>query len=324
MVVKYLKFVGAFVLTVLMLYVARKNSIGAPEKFEKTDGDYQFAIVTVPKGMENADTVISVTVVGPFSEGHRVMLYLTGNPAEGLRANPPGIPMHIKERGSSEYSVRMPVGKRNDKIWYTIGVVDSAGSPIAKFARPDGAPFVLRSIGHVPPPVLIGHIAFIFATFFFVGLAALSAIPLLGDSTTVRPMATWYWIAAICTFIGGYPFGFAMNWFAFGGIWEGVPFGTDATDNKTQLLFVYLMFMAIATLGSFTRGKCGRDIFSPRILGVFGLIGFLFQLSIYLIPHSIQFSPALTYGVCYGFIALMLVIYLAGLFGSRGNSPARG
>ena len=320
---KYLKFLGAFVLTVLMLYVARKNSIGAPEKFETTDGDYQFAIVTVPKGMENADTVITVNVVGPFLYGHRVLLFLTGNPANGLRKNPPGIPMHIRENGSSEFSVRMPVGKRNDKIWYTIGVIDSAGSRIANFARPDGAPFVLRSIGHVPSAVLIGHILFIFATFFFVGLAALSSIPLLGGSTAVRPMSVWYWIAAICTFIGGYPFGFAMNWFAFGGIWEGVPFGTDATDNKTQLLFVYLLFMAFATLGSFTREKCGRDIFSPRILGMFGLIGFLFQLSIYLIPHSIQFSPALTYSVCYGFTALMLVIYLAGFVASRSKATAR-
>jgi hypothetical protein len=320
--VKYLKFVGAFLLTVLMLYVARKNSVGAPERFDKMNGAYRFAIETVPKGMENGDTVITVQVTGSFDAGQRVMLYLVGNPASGGNTNPPGIPMHSVGRESSQRSVRMLVGNRNDKVWYTIGVEDSAGQKLASFARPDGSPFMLRSIGHVPAPVLIGHIAFIFATFFFVGLAAISSLPLLSGGTDVRPMSIHYWLAAICTFIGGYPLGFAMNWFAFGGIWEGVPFGTDATDNKTQLLFVYLLFMAFATIGSFTKGKCGRDIFSPRTLGILGLIGFAVQLSIYLIPHSIQFSAGLTYGVCYGFTALMVLIYLAGLMSSRRTMPA--
>jgi hypothetical protein len=317
---KYLRILGAIFLTALMLYVARKNSVGAPEHFEHSDGDYQFSMTTVPKGMENGDTVITVDVVGPFAEGHRVVLYLIGDPARGGKKTPPGIPMHIKERGSSEFSIRMPVGTRNEKIWYRIAVVDESGQPIARFARPDSSPFVLRSIGHVPVFILASHILFIFATFFCVATAALSAFPLILGSVGVRPMAVWYWAAAICAFIGGYPFGFAMNWYAFGGIWEGVPFGTDATDNKTQLLFVYLVFMALATIGSFAKGKCYRDIFAPRTLGLLGLVGFLLQLSIYLIPHSIQFSAGLTYGVCYGFTALIALVYLVGLFISRSRS----
>jgi hypothetical protein len=317
---KYLRILGAIGLTALMLYVARRNSVGAPEYFEKTDGEYQFSMTTVPKGMENGDTVITVDVVGPFAEGHRVLLYLVGDPAKAQKKSPPGIPMQIKERGASEYSIRMPVGKRNEKIWYRFAVVDESGQPIARFARPDGSPFVLRSIGHVPVLVLIFHILFIFATFFCVAMAALSALPLVAGGGDLRALSVWYWAAAICAFVGGYPFGFAMNWFAFGGLWEGVPFGTDATDNKTQLLFVYLLFMSLATIGSFSKGKCGRDIFTPRTLGLFGLAGFLLQLGIYFIPHSIQFSAGLTYAVCYGFTALIALIYLLGLFSSRGTS----
>jgi hypothetical protein len=172
----------------------------------------------------------------------------------------------------------------------------------------------------VPVFILGSHILFIFATFFCVAMAALSALPLITGGADVRTLSIWYWAAAICAFVGGYPFGFAMNWYAFGGIWEGVPFGTDATDNKTQLLFVYLLFMALATIGSLTKGKCCRDIFAPRTLGLLGMVGFLVQLSIYLIPHSIQFSAGLTYTVCYGFIGLIAVIYIAGLMASRPRS----
>ena len=44
------------------------------------------------------------------------------------------------------------------------------------------------------------------------------------------------------------------------------------------------------------------------------MISFLVMLLIYMIPHSIQFSASLTYTVCYGFIALVLILYVNGLF----------
>jgi ABC-type Fe3+-siderophore transport system permease subunit len=101
-----------------------------------------------------------------------------------------------------------------------------------------------------------------------------------------------------------------MNWYAFGGTWEGVPFGTDATDNKTQLLFVYLIFAMLATWGSF-RGS-GRDLFAPKTLGVIGLGTFAVMLFTYLIPHSIQFEATFTYAFCYTWTAIVAALYLLG------------
>ena len=321
---KYARILGAIVLTMMMLYIARRNSAGAPEHFARTVDQYQFEMETVPKGMENSDTTIWLSVVGPFESGQRVVLQLVGGSVADGRPTLHAVPMTQKEAGSSEYYIRMPAGVKNHRTLYYIAVVDDAGTVLARFARPDESPFVLRSIGHVPAPVLIGHIAFIFATFFCVAMAALSALPLLAGKSDVRPMAVWFLAAAVCAFVGGYPLGFAMNWYAFGGIWEGVPFGTDATDNKTQILFIYVLFVTLAAIGSLSRGKVGRDIFSPRTLGWLGLAGFLLQISIYLIPHSIQFSAGLTYAVCYGYTALVVLVYMLGRVGSRtkASSPA--
>jgi hypothetical protein len=321
---KYARILGAIVLTVMMLYIAQRNSVGAPERFARTIDQYQFEMETVPKGMENSDTTIWLSVVGPFESGQRVVLQLVGGSASDEPPALHAVPMTQKEAGSSEYYIRVPAGARNEKTRYYIAVVDDAGAVLARFARPDGSPFTLRSIGHVPVPVLIGHIAFIFATFFCVAMAALNAFPLIAGKGDVRAMAVWFLAAAVCTFVGGYPLGFAMNWFAFGGIWEGVPFGTDATDNKTQILFIYVLFVTLAAIGSLSRGKTGRDVFSPRVLGWLGLIGFFLQISIYLIPHSIQFSAGLTYAVCYGYTALIVLIYMLGRVGSRtkSSSPA--
>ena len=108
-----------------------------------------------------------------------------------------------------------------------------------------------------------------------------------------------------------------MNYYAFNGSWEGVPFGTDATDNKTQLLFVYLLFATLATFGSFSKGRFGRDLFAPRTLGWIGLSTTAVMLFIYLIPHSIQFSPRFTYAFCYTWIAVVVALYLLGRLKSR-------
>jgi len=43
-------------------------------------------------------------------------------------------------------------------------------------------------------------------------------------------------------FYRGYPLGWAMNYYAFGTMWEGIPFA-GFTDNKTQIVLFYLVFL---------------------------------------------------------------------------------
>ena len=160
---------------------------------------------------------------------------------------------------------------------------------------------------------------FIFATVFFVALAAVEGIGVIrgGD---VRPMSIYLFGAVFACFMGGYPLGIPMNYFAFNGGWEGVPFGTDATDNKTQLLLIYLLFAALTTLGSFSRGRFGRDLFAPITRGWIGLSTFAVMMFIYLIPHSIQFSAGFTEMFCYSWIAVVVILYVLGLTRSRAVS----
>jgi ABC-type Fe3+-siderophore transport system permease subunit len=183
----------------------------------------------------------------------------------------------------------------------------------------DGAPFFLRYIGEVPMFILLSHILFIFATVFFVAMATVHAFRVIGCGEGLAPMAKYLFWAMVCCFMGGYPFGIPMNWYAFGGTWEGVPFGTDATDNKTQLLFVYLVFASLATLGSLTGGKIGRDLFAPKTLGVIGVGSFAVMLFIYLVPHSIQFEPGFTYAFCYTWTGIVAALYVLGLLKSKGS-----
>ena len=317
---KVAKFIVALLLTFVLLYIAQTNSRGRPEFLSHSEGGYTFEMTTVPKITEYQSDSLRLTIDGPIGPGDRVVYRTTGHP--GLDT----VPFEKYTTGSAaydtaagEYFALVEAGPRGQREYYVFEVIDSTGATLARFTKDEGRPFLLRYIGEVPSYILIPHIIFMFVTVFCLAYGSVNSVYVISGRQSVHSMAIWYFWAMAATFLGGYIFGPPMNYYAFDGFWEGVPFGTDATDNKTQLLFVYLLFVVAASLGSLTRGKFGRDAFRPRVLGWFGFLGFFVMLGIYLIPHSIQFSPALTHAVCYSFIGLFLVVYLIGYFTPRNT-----
>ncbi len=309
---RVIRIIVATVLTLGLLYVARNNSKGRPEYFSHQENGYSFEYTSVPKGIEYTEVSIPVIIKGYFDDNVRPVFRrsIPGANIKRLDLYEP-MPMTPCDSAADCYHTMVTAGEKNDRFYYYFEVTNSTGDEIASFTQPDGSPFMFRYIGEVPQLITTTHIALIFATVFFIALGTTHSFSLIRGGTNVRPLAKYSFIAALCAFLGGYPFGIPMNWYAFGGLWEGVPFGTDATDNKTQLLFVYLLFVTLATLGSL-RGKPARDLFSASALGWFGIGSFAVMLFIYLIPHSTQFSPTLTYAFCYSWIGVVALLYIVG------------
>ena len=307
----------AIIITLMMLYVARTNSRGQTEFLAQTGGEYTFEINTVPKIDEYQSDRVTVGISGPL-EGKQVVFRTSqprSLPADQMDDFDAVVMLPVADT-SGLYYTEVTAGEKNGRFYYYFEVQDSVGLVEATFKTADGSAFFLRYIGVVPAFVLLSHIFFIFTTVFTVAMATVHAFRVISSGEGLAPMAKYLFWAMVLCFIGCYPFGIPMNWYAFGGTWEGVPFGTDATDNKTQLLFVYLVFASLATWGSFRIGR-GRDLFTPMTLGVIGLGSFAVMLFIYLIPHSIQFEPTFTYGFCYTWIAIVAALYLLGRLGSK-------
>ncbi len=313
---KILRYVLAFVITIGMLYIARTNSRGKPEFVTHTENGYTFEYTAKASSFENDNITIALKIDGPVGGNIKPVLR-SHRKSQDISINPSkygSSPLKISDSLENIYSIEMNTGRKGGKKLYYFEIRDNVGGRLAGFMNTGDKPFVLKYIGKVPPVVLYSHIFCMFATVFLITLGAIKGLELMQGKIETRSLITTYSLAALFAFLGGYPFGFMMNHYAFGVIWEGVPFGTDATDNKTQTLFVYLIFLVLAGLGSFTRGKCCKDIFSSITLGGLGIIGFALMMAIYLIPHSIQFDPFLTKVVCWGWIALLAIVYLAGFF----------
>ena len=311
---KILRFAGAILLTIVMLIVASRASRGKPEFVSLYDNGYKFELTTVPKFAENSKVRVTMQITGPLSETVQPVLRFAKSETDDLARVEAyrSQPLIQADSTTGSYFFELSTGVRGGRIQYYVQVVDASGAVLATFQMANGRPFFIKYFGDVPKVVLLPHIGFMFATVFCVAMAALHALSVIRGTEPAGTMLRYLFASAVMTLIGGYPFGFAMNWYAFGGLWEGVPFGTDATDNKTQLLFVYQLFAVLIGVRSLSRGKLGRDVFGQRTIGWFGLGMFAVMLFIYLIPHSIQFSKELTYAFCYGFIGFWALVYLYG------------
>jgi hypothetical protein len=164
-----------------------------------------------------------------------------------------------------------PAGKLEFRVKLEVG--DEAA------LLPLEGPAVLRYKGDVPAAVLIPHILFMFIGMVW-GLRTL--LEILARRPAVRRQA---WTTLALMVLGGLVLGPAVQWYAFGEAWTGVPFGWDLTDNKT-LLMVVCWGVGCGFVG--LRGELTRR--ARTVMLVAGLV----MLAVYLIPHSL-FGSTLNY-----------------------------
>ena len=101
-------------------------------------------------------------------------------------------------------------------------------------------PPLIRFRNDVSAGILIPHILFMFAAMLFAVYTFLLVV-------TRKEYGRWLKITVATLFVGGFIFGPLVQHAAFGPWWTGFPYGTDLTDNKTLISFVFFV-AALATL----------------------------------------------------------------------------
>jgi hypothetical protein len=156
------------------------------------------------------------------------------------------------------------------KIQYYFEITDSHGTRTYLKDSPE----VIRFKGDVPAFVLVPHILLMFIAMMFSTLAGLMAL-------IKYPLYKKYAVWTLFLFIaGGFVLGPLVQYFAFGDLWTGIPFGWDLTDNKT---LIALLFWILAVV---MNKKADKPVYT--ILAAFIL------LLVFSIPHSL-FGSELRY-----------------------------
>lgn len=169
-----------------------------------------------------------------------------------------------------EWQAALPVQPVAGKLQYYI-TVDGKNYPADE-------PVVIRFRNDVPAGILIPHILLMFGAMLFAVYTLLLVL-------TRREYSKWLKITVGTLFVGGFIFGPLVQHAAFGPWWTGFPYGTDLTDNKTLISFLFFA-VALATL----KWKFNKWLIALAVL---------VMIAVFTIPHS-------TYGSEYDYTTQQL------------------
>jgi hypothetical protein len=173
-------------------------------------------------------------------------------------------------REGLELAATLPGEPPAGKVAYYLQLTNGA-DPVRLPPAP-GETVILRYNGPVPIGILAPHITVMFLSILIgvrTGLGALFG--------TAAPRALTLVTAGLLT-LGGLVLGPVTQWYAFGALWTGVPFGWDLTDNKTLVMWIGWAAAAAAVL---------RRSPSARRLVV---LAAALMLAVYVVPHSLSGS----------------------------------
>jgi hypothetical protein len=128
-------------------------------------------------------------------------------------------------------------------------------------------PVIIRYKGSVPGFVLIPHIIFMFLAMV---LSVRTGIEALLNRTHIFRLTS---ITLLFLFLGGLVFGPIVQKYAFDAYWTGWPWGTDLTDNKTIVAFIFWLTAWIV-------------LYRRRRNRIWPVLAMVVMLAAYLIPHS--------------------------------------
>ncbi len=133
---------------------------------------------------------------------------------------------------------------------------------------PEKAPVVIRFRDPVSPVIFIPHVIVIFLSML---LSTRTGLEYFSKEPQLKKLTQWTIGMLI---LGGFILGPLMQYYAFGALWTGFPFGFDLTDNKTLVALIVWLIVYF---------RLGKSKNPKRLV----LIGALVMFIVFLIPHSV-------------------------------------
>jgi hypothetical protein len=268
MVVRY---AGAFILSVLMLVLARITATSNPQHFDVEINNISLSHETVTESFGETPELF---LKASSAEGLKPIVYYSrtiGGPYEAQAMSPI----------DSGFIATLPILEKNNKWWYRI-MVFKQDELLAAF--PPAKDQFVKFKGHVMPFILISHIVFMYATMLMGVLTLFSAIDIILGKGSVKRSVKYVMWTLILGIIGGFIFGPMVSYQTLGIPYEGIPFDNDMTDSKTLVFMLFWVFTLLIS----RRGLKGEQMaISSGAYALIVIMSFIITFGLFLIPHSI-------------------------------------
>ena len=255
---KFLYWFLAVVITLVLSIYQRTTGPTYPKKLtvELRGGSYK---VKLPRSGVQQDELVKLQI--PEDLPHEL---------ESDQTAPVTMSLHYRRFPTSDEYTSVDF-RWKDGAWQAALPVQPVAGKLQYYLTIDGKdylkddPIVIRFRNDVPAGILIPHILLMFG-------AMLLAVYTFLLVVTGRDYAKWLKLTVGIMFVGGFVFGPLVQHAAFGPWWTGFPYGTDLTDNKTLLSFLFFL-VALATL----KWKYNKWVVGAAVV---------FMVLIFSIPHS--------------------------------------
>ena len=256
-----------WVMAVIIMFAAAdyQERTGPTKEFK---GFFTFAGEThafelVRSGSTDADAPVVVPEPGGGLTG-RVLFkrYPTDDPFTP-------IPM---ESVAGELQGLLPAQLAAGKLEYYVVLESAEGS----IRIPEEDTLIIRFKDPVPLGFLVPHIIFMFIA-LLVGVR--TALAAAFHPVGIRKLA---WTTLGLMSVGGMILGPIVQKFAFGAFWTGWPFGYDLTDNKTLIMWIVWVGVAVVL----AKRPSPKDWLARGAI----LMAAIVMMTVYLIPHSLRGS----------------------------------
>jgi hypothetical protein len=175
---------------------------------------------------------------------------------------------------AGELQGMLPAQPAAGKLEYFVELDSPDG--IIRIPADESENLIIRFKDPVPAGVLVPHIICMFLALLIGVRTALGAVV-----SPVRLKGLAWTTLALMT-VGGMILGPIVQKYAFGAYWTGWPLGYDLTDNKTLIMWV--VWVAVAIVIS-KRGSARDAVVRGAIL-----VAAVVMMAVYLIPHSLRGS----------------------------------
>lgn len=188
--------------------------------------------------------------------------------------------------GENIYSCVIPHQKKGTVVGYYLEITTTTGSKIffPKNAA-EGGLYALVFKGEYNKSLWILHIVLTIVSILLFVVAAYFAFKHIKSGYPISK-TVWLSVAAfLLFFIGIFPIGMIVEYQVYGTVWDGWPFGSDFTNTKALILFIYWLVVLFLMKNSIFR-KEAKNLITNRVFASLVIIGTIITVALFIVPHE--------------------------------------
>ncbi len=293
------------------VYTYYDNKLEAPEKITNSINDFELETTTIPTAEEGSLLTIEVLINGPVDSTLNYQFRSSRNlqNENTLLRLYARMPLTKPDSSGQAFSTRLQSPKKGAATYYYFEILDPIGRYKAGLKMPDDQPFKILGVGNVPGWIKYSQLALLLMAMFSIALAMMLASECKDNYAYTAESVKWFMASLICLIPGIYLFETISRMHLLGESWQGVPFGSNLSDNLFQILIVFIFLLILGSKQLMAKSEQKAGIISKSSYRKFATAALVLSFIAFVLHGRIDVGAAVVKINSYSILALLFLSY---------------